>query len=168
VLVLETGRLSLSWLAAEDAPFILELLTQPSFVQYIGDRGVRDLDSARGYIENVRVSYARFGFGLYRVTVKTTGEAVGMCGLLRRDGLDDVDIGYALLERHWGHGYAYEAAAAVIEYGTHTLHLPRIVAITAPDNVASINLLEKLGLRFERMMRLPGHEDESRLFVPAR
>jgi [ribosomal protein S5]-alanine N-acetyltransferase len=166
MLVLETERLSLSRLDADDAEFILELLTQPSFLQFIGDRGVRNLETSRGYIENVNASYARFGFGLYRVVLKATGESVGMCGLLKRDSLDDVDIGYAMLERHWGQGYAYEAAAAVISYGMHVLKLPRIVAITAPDNIASINLLEKLGLRFEKMVHLPGHDGESRLFVP--
>lgn len=168
MIVVETERLLLSRLTAEDAPFILELLTQPSFLQYIGDRGVRDLDTARGYIENVSASYARFGFGLYLVTLKATGEPVGMCGLLKRDSLDDVDIGYAILERFWRHGYAYEAAAAVIDYGLNQLRLPRIVAITDPSNTASIHLLEKLGLRFDRMVHLPGHEGESRLFVPAR
>ncbi len=168
MIVVETERLLLSRLTAEDAPFILELLTQPSFLQYIGDRGVRDLDTARGYIENVSASYARFSFGLYRVTLKATGEPVGMCGLLKRDSLDDVDIGYAILERFWRHGYAYEAAAAMIDYGLNQLRLPRIVAITDPSNTASIRLLEKLGLRFDRMVHLPGHEGESRLFVPAR
>jgi ribosomal-protein-alanine N-acetyltransferase len=167
MLVLETERLSLHRLSGEDAGFILELLTQPSFIQYIGDRGVRNLETARGYIENVNTSYARFGFGLYRVTVKATGEAVGMCGLLKRDSLDDVDIGYAMLERHWGQGYAYEAASAVIDYGVNVLKLPRIVAITAPDNIASMNLLEKLGMRFDKTIHLPGYEGESRLYVPA-
>lgn len=164
--VLETDRLILHRLTVEDAAFILDLLNQPSFLQYIGDRGVRTLDDARRYILNGPVaSYKRFGFGLNRVELKATGTPIGLCGLLKRETLDDVDIGFAFLPSFWSKGYAYESASAVLEQGLDALGLPRIVAITAPDNHRSIRLLEKLGLRFERLARLSEAEPEVKLFA---
>jgi RimJ/RimL family protein N-acetyltransferase len=102
---------------------------------------------------------------LYLVGLKDSDLPIGICGLLKRDSLDDIDIGFAFLERFWGHGYAFEAASAVMDYGRNLLRLPRIVAITAPDNQASIKILEKVGLRFVRMISLPGYSQESRLFT---
>jgi RimJ/RimL family protein N-acetyltransferase len=165
--VLETERLILRHLTVDDAEFILELLNEPGFIQNIGDRGVRNIDDARRYIaEGPAASYERNGFGLYCVALKDSGVPIGMCGLIKRDGLDDVDIGYSFLERFWSKGYAYESASAVMDYGHHVLGIKRIVAITAPDNPGSIRVLEKLGLRYEKMVTLPGIEGESGLFVP--
>jgi RimJ/RimL family protein N-acetyltransferase len=165
--VLETKRLILRHLEADDAEFILELLNEPGFLQNIGDRGVRNTEDARRYIaEGPAASYERNGFGLYCVALKDSGIPIGMCGLIQRDGLDDVDIGYSFLERFWLKGYAYESASAVMDYGRNVLGIKRIVAITAPDNPGSIRVLEKLGLRYEKMVTLPGIEGESRLFVP--
>ena len=115
--VLETDRLILRWLSTDDAEFILELLNEPSFLQYIGDKGVRTLEDARNYILNGPVDmYARLGFGLYLTELKERGVPLGICGLLKRDGLEDVDIGFAFLPRFWAKGYAYESAA-VLAYG---------------------------------------------------
>jgi RimJ/RimL family protein N-acetyltransferase len=165
--VLETERLTLRQLTTGDAELILELLNEPSFLQYIGDRGVRTIEDARQYILNgPAASYARFGFGLYRVALKEGDVPIGMCGLLKRDSLEDVDIGFAFLPRFWSKGYAFESASAVLTYGREVLGLSRIVAITAPDNEASIALLGKLGLRFAGMVRLTGEDAESRLFTP--
>jgi RimJ/RimL family protein N-acetyltransferase len=165
--VLETERLSLRHLTPKDADFILELVNEPAFLQNIGDRGVRTAADARRYIEDGPVaSYARNGFGLYLVELKEAGVPIGMCGLIKRDVLEDVDIGYAFLKRFWSKGYAYEAASAVLDYGYHVLGLKRIVAITAPDNVGSVRVLEKIGLRFERIINLPTIGGESKLFVP--
>ena len=164
-IVLTTPRLVLRRLATQDAEFILELLTQPSFVRYIGDKGVRTADDARQYLETGPLaSYARFGFGLYLVELAETSERIGICGLLKRDTLDDVDLGFALLERFWSRGFAFESASAVLSYGRQALGLRRIVAITSPDNAASIALLAKLGFRFERLARLSPGEPEVRLF----
>jgi RimJ/RimL family protein N-acetyltransferase len=164
--VLETDRLVLRWLSADDAEFILELLNDPAFLRFIGDKGVRTLEDARNYIWNGPVDmYARLGFGLYRVGLKEGSVPIGMCGLIKRDGLDDVDIGFAFLPQFRAQGYAYEAAAAVMAYGKDVLCLKRIVAITSTDNYASGRLLEKLGLRFERMIRLSADAEEVRLFV---
>jgi RimJ/RimL family protein N-acetyltransferase len=165
--VCETERLVLRQLQEGDAAFILELLNEPSFLQNIGDKGVRTIDNACQYILNGPVaSYERFGFGLYLVALKETLLPIGICGLVKRDGLEDVDIGYALLPRFWSKGYAFEAGSAVLAFGREALGLKRIVAITAPDNHSSIRVLHKLGLKFEKMVKLPGADAESKLFTP--
>lgn len=147
--VLETARLRLRQFALSDAAFVLELLNEPSWLRFIGDRGVRTLDDARAYIERgPRTMFARYGFSLLVVERKDDGAALGMCGLIQRDSLDAPDIGYAFLPRAWGHGYARESAAAVLAHGHATLGLPRILAITDPDNAASIKLLEDIGMQF--------------------
>ena len=167
VKILETERLMLRQMRVEDAEFIFELVNEPAFIRNIGDKGVRTLDDARDYILSGPVaSYAKFGFGLYVVVLKETGAAIGICGLLKRDSLEDVDIGFAFLERFRRKGFAYEAAAAVMEYGRNSLGLKRIVAITSPDNEASIRVLEKIGLQFEKMIRMPGSDEDTRFFVP--
>ena len=164
-IVLETERLVLRRLSTDDAEFILELLNQPSFLQYIGDKGVRNIDDAINYIKTGPVaSYERFGFGLYLVELKDTAVPIGICGLLKRDTLPDVDVGFALLPDYWSRGYAFEAAAAVMNYGKEVLGLRRIVAITSLDNKASIRLLEKIGLKFERLIKLAEDQPEVRLF----
>lgn len=166
--ILETERLTLRQLSSEDdAELILELLNEPSFLQNIGDRGVRTMEDARRYILNGPVaSYERFGFGLYRVGLKAEDVPIGMCGLVKRDGLQDVDIGFAFLPAFWGKGYAFESASAVMAYGREVLGIERIVAVVAPHNEASINVLRKLGLQFEGMIRLPGQDEEIFLFAP--
>lgn len=163
--ILETRRLVLRRISAEDAPFVLELLNDPSFLQYIGDRGVRTLDDAGEYIRNGPLdSYRRFGYGLYLVQLKENGTPIGICGLLKREYLADVDLGFAFLPEHRRKGYGYESAAAVLAYGRDVLGLERIVAITAPDNEASARLLEKLGMRFEGTLQLPADGGESKLY----
>jgi [ribosomal protein S5]-alanine N-acetyltransferase len=167
VKILETERLILRQMRAEDAEFILELVNEAAFIRNIGDKGVRTLDDARNYILTGPVaSYAKFGFGLYLVALRETGEAIGICGLLKRDSLEDVDIGFAFLERFRRKGFAYESAAAVMGYGRNELGLKRIVAITSADNEGSMRVLEKIGLRFEKMIRMPGSDEDTRLFVP--
>ena len=151
--LLETERLLISPITTSDAAFIIKLVNDPSWLQYIGDRNVKSLDDARRYIEQVPLkSYEENGFGPYKIVLKNTNTAIGMCGLLKRDRLDDVDIGFALLDPYTGHGYAYEATASILTYAQRQLGLPRIVAITSADNVRSLTLLQKLGLRFERTL----------------
>lgn len=145
--ILVTPRLRLRELVVADAPFVLELLTDPDFVRHIGDRGVRDLDTAKTYIaDGPRASYAKHGHGLWVAERRDSGEPAGMCGLLRRDYLPDVDIGYAWLPGHRGHGYAAEAAAAVLDYAYTSLRMPRVLAIVSEGNDASMRLLEKIGM----------------------
>ncbi|HET9906195.1 MAG TPA: GNAT family N-acetyltransferase [Anaerolineales bacterium] len=164
--ILETERLILRQFSTDDADFILRLLNEPSFIQNIGDRGVRTLDDARSYILRVPVaSYEKNGFGLNLVTLRETGSSIGMCGLIKRDELEDVDIGYAFLPEYWSRGYAVEAATAVKEYARTVIGLKRLVAITDPENQASIRVLEKIGLRFERMIRLSEDDIELKLLA---
>lgn len=165
-MVLETPRLRLEELSAADAQFMLGLLNEPSFLQFIGDRGVRTLDQAREYILDGPVkSYRENGFGMYLVRLKSNGAAAGVCGLVRREGLVDIDIGFAFKPDHWSKGYANEAADAVLHYAHHDLGIHRIVAITDIENHASGRVLEKIGMRFERLIRLTPEDEEIRLFV---
>jgi RimJ/RimL family protein N-acetyltransferase len=148
------------------------LLNDPGWLQYIGDRKVRTLDDARAYLSNGPLAaQARQGFALWavrRLGTPPDGAPIGMCGLIRREGLDDVDIGYAFLPAARGQGYAREAAAAVLAYGLTVLGLQRIVAITSLDNAASGRVLEAIGMRLERRLRVPGHEDDSLLYAASR
>jgi RimJ/RimL family protein N-acetyltransferase len=164
--VLETDRLVLRRLDPADAPFIRDLVNDPDWLRHIGDRGVRTLDDARAYIRNGPVDmYARLGFGLYLVALKESHVPIGVCGLLQREALEEVDVGFAFLPAYRGKGYALEAAAATLAYGRRALGLRRIVAIVSPDNHASVRLLEKLGLRFERVLQL-SDADTVHLFAP--
>lgn len=166
--VLETERLVLRRLRPDDAPFILRLVNDPSWLRHIGDRGVRTVEDARDYIEKGPVEmYGRLGFGLYLVELKAGGEPIGICGLLKRETLADVDIGVALLPRFWSQGYAFESASAVMEYGRRVFGLSRVVAVTSPDNALSAKLLVKLGFHFERLTRLAADGPEVRLYAHA-
>ncbi len=163
--VTETPRLRLRHLAATDAPFIRELMSDRDFIHSVGDRGVRTLEDARRYLSaGPLASYEQHGFGLCAVELKASDLAIGLCGLLRRETHPDVEVGFALLPGFRGQGYALEAARAALEFGSQALGLTRIVAITAPGNQASIRILEALGMRYERMVRF-SDEGESRLFV---
>ena len=164
---IHSERLTLRPLGLDDARFIFELVNEPSFLQNIGDRGVRTLADAEKYIENGPLaSYAKNGFGLLVVTLKETGEPIGMCGLIKRDTLEDVDIGYAFLPKFWLKGYAVEAARTVM--GTaKALGLKRVVAIVDPANTGSIRVLERLGMSFEKMVRLTADDIELKLFSVA-
>jgi len=164
--VIETARLALSQLSDEDAEFILGLVNEPSFLRYIGDRGVRTLEDARRYIQQGPVAgYAKYGHGLMRIGLKPTGVPIGMCGVLRRDTLPEPDLGFSLLPAYWSQGYAHEAAAAVMQNARDVLGLKRVLAITTTDNDPSIRLLGKLGFRFERLVRLGSDPTELRLFA---
>lgn len=165
MMVLETERVILRWLSVDDEDFILNLLNQPSFIQYIGDRGVKNLSDARLYIESRFVeSYRRFGFGLYLVELKEYKTSIGICGFVKRDTLPDADIGFAFLPQYCSQGYAFESARAVFDYGKNILGFKRILAITTKDNESSCKLLAKIGFKFERMIKLPNEEDENKLF----
>jgi RimJ/RimL family protein N-acetyltransferase len=164
--VLETERLGLRQFTLDDAAFILELVNDPDWLRFIGDRGVRTVDDARAYLINGPLAmYDRSGFGLYAVVLKSSGVPIGMCGLIKREGLDDVDLGFAYLPKYRAQGYGYEAAAAVLAYGRQTFGLRRIVAITSLDNEKSMRLLERLGFAFEKIIRLPGDDEELKLFA---
>jgi len=165
--VIECPRLTLRELGPHDASFILELLNEAGFLRFIGDKGVRTLADAREYLAKGPMdSYRRFGFGLYLTSLRANGTPVGICGLVKRDALADVDVGFAFLARYWSQGYASESAAAVLAYGRQCLGLERIVAITAPDNCGSIAVLKKIGLRPAGTIRLVEDGPELDLFGP--
>lgn len=170
--VIRTDRVNLRELEFGDAEFILELLNEAGFIRFIGDKGVRTIADARDYIlQGPMDSYARHGFGLYAVCLRghapeaePAGTPIGICGLGKREGLTDPDVGFAFLSRYWSKGYAVESAAAVLAHAREVLNLGRIVAITSRDNMPSIAVLEKIGLKFERTIRLVDHSPDLKLF----
>jgi ribosomal-protein-alanine N-acetyltransferase len=163
--VIETERLTLRELSERDAAFVLELLNDADFKRNIADRGVRTLEDARQYIEHrFAASYRRHGFGLWLVETKDAGAPAGICGLVKREELPGVDVGYAFLPAFRSKGYAHESAAAVLRHAREVHGLGRLYAIVNPDNAGSIRVLEKLGMKFERMHRPSGEGAEIKLF----
>jgi RimJ/RimL family protein N-acetyltransferase len=155
------SRIALRPFTLDDAGFIVELLNDTDWLRFIGDRGVRTLDDARAYLQSGPIAHAAaHGFALGAVIATGHDAPIGMCGLIRREGLDDVDLGYAFLPAARGRGYAREAAAAWLARGFDDFGLKRIVAITMPDNGPSQRVLEGIGMRFERRLRLPAHEKD--------
>lgn len=175
--ILETERIILREIVETDAEFILDLLNQPSFIKYIGNRNVKNIDEAIACIENrYRQSYREHGFGLYVVELKAGANApvdaetgnntpIGICGFVKRDTLPDADIGFAFLPQFEKKGYAFESAAAVMKYGRDVLGLGRVLAITTQDNENSGRLLEKIGFKFDRLIKQPPDEAELKLFT---
>lgn len=163
--IIETERLFLRKFTIEDAVFLVELLNTPKWIQFIGDRGITEISEAEEYINTKFVAnYEKLGFGFYLVMLKNTNIPVGMCGLVKRNGLEDVDIGFAFLPNHEKKGYAFEAAFATLHYAKTVLKLQRIVAITTQENINSIQLLQKLGLQFEKIIDLAADDRDLMLF----
>jgi RimJ/RimL family protein N-acetyltransferase len=163
--VLETERLRIRHFGLDDAPFVLELINDPDWHRFIGDRGIRTLEGARGYVEkNLMGLYERLGFGLDLVELKD-GTPVGMCGLIKRETLEHVDLGFAFMPSWRGKGYAYESALAVRDYATGELGLERLVAITSPDNDASGKLLVRLGFEYRETIPFGTEGDVSKLYA---
>ena len=159
-------RLAFYTLTEHDAPLLLALLNEPSFIQYIGDRGVRNVDEALKYLRDGSLaSYRLHGFGMYRVARQSDGKSIGLCGLVRRDYLSSPDLGYALFPEFAGQGFATEAAAAIFHYGKTVLNLPAIVGIVQASNVASKRVLEKVGLRPQGTVIVPDTGEELAFYV---
>lgn len=163
---LHTARLTLRPFTEDDAAFILDLVNDADWLRFIGDRQVHRLDDARRYLRDGPMAMqARLGHSLCCVERRSDGTALGMCGLLKRDSLDDVDLGFAFLPAARGQGHAREAAAAVLAHGLGPLGLQRIVAISDVDNVASARVLEGVGFRFERLLPAGADGKSLRLFA---
>jgi RimJ/RimL family protein N-acetyltransferase len=163
--IVETPRLYIRELTIDDAEFIFRLVNEPSFLENIGDKGVRNLEDARQFIlEGPWASHRERGYGQFLVELKEGGDAIGVCGLLFRDSLNVSDIGCAFLPKYWRRGYAFEAACAVMEYGRSTLGIDTIVGLTSEENVASIRALEKLGMSFERMVKMSDDDPGTALY----
>lgn len=165
MIVAETDRLRVRYLTINDAEFILTLLNDPAWLRFIGDKNVRTIEHASAYITTGPLDmYRRLGFGLFLVELRASGDPIGLCGLIKRDGLDDVDIGFAFLESHRNSGFAFEAAQSVLQFAERTLLMERVVAITTVDNERSAHLLARLGFLFEKMVVLPNSSTELRMF----
>jgi len=155
VLVCETDRLRLRWITVGDASFIMALVNDPDWLRFVGDRNIHNLDDARAYIDNrLRASYHKDGYGFFLVETVTGNLPVGISGFFRPEGLDAPDVGFGFLSEHRRLGYAFEATQACLKLAKDEFQIERILAITEADNVASIRLLEKLGLSFEKTITL--------------
>ncbi|EPD51380.1 hypothetical protein HMPREF1210_01978 [Paenisporosarcina sp. HGH0030] len=164
--IVETERLILRHLNEDDAEFIVELMNEPDWIKYIGDRGIRTAEGAKEYIvEGPMTMYKEHGIGLYLIEMKENAIPIGICGLLHRDFLRDVDLGFAVLSKYWGKGYAYEAAEATLTYGAEDLGYRRIVGFTSLDNEKSANLLQKLGMKDEGTIKYASTSEDVRLFA---
>jgi RimJ/RimL family protein N-acetyltransferase len=162
---LRTERLQLRWLTLDDAELMLAVWNDPAFVRFVGDRGIRTVDEARMTMEEGTMKlYSDHGYGPFRMALADSDEPIGICGLFRREGLDDPDIGFATLPEFCGRGFAFEAACAVIDHARDELGLLRLIAIVSPENEASVGLIRKLGLRFERMYRMAGDDDDIAIY----
>ncbi|HLC83766.1 MAG TPA: GNAT family N-acetyltransferase [Bacteroidia bacterium] len=164
--IISTSRLELLEICETDAPFILELFNTPSWLKYIGDRNLRTEEDAKSYIINRLIpGYKLWGFGFYLTRLKENNVPIGICGIVKRDFLEHVDIGFAFLPQYEGKGFGYESASAVMHYAQTTLGIKAIAGITNSNNKSSIALLEKLGLKFSKMILLPSETEEIMLFV---
>ena len=163
-MIVETPRLRIRELTVDDAEFIFGLVNEPSFLENIGDKGVRNLEDARQFIlEGPWASHRERGYGQFLVELKD-GDPIGVCGVLYREALDVSDIGCAFLPQYWRRGYALEAARAVMEYGRSTLGIEKIVGLTSEENIASIKALEKLGMSFERTVKMSDDDPGTALY----
>ncbi|GGD71515.1 alanine acetyltransferase [Emticicia aquatilis] len=163
--ILETERLILRQFTLDDAAFILELLNTPTWLQFIGDRNVHSIEDAEKYLLNGSMkSYAENGFGFYAVIDKESEKAIGMCGLIKRDTLPDIDIGFAFFSNLISKGFGYEIASATLDYAFNVLKIKRIVAIVNPENEKSIGLIKKIGMQFEEMIKFGEEAKELMLF----
>lgn len=164
--MLQTERLRITKLTDDDADFIFELLNEPAFKRFIGDKGIRTKDDALNYIRTVPLhQYQNHDYGLYRVGTRENNVPTGICGLVTREEFSDPDLGFAFLSAHCEMGYGYESSQAILAAGRDAHGLRRIIAMADEDNIASTRLLDKLGFQFERMVTMPGEEQEIRQYA---
>ena len=168
-LILQTKNLTFSEFNYHDGLFLVELLNSPNWLKYIGARGVNNELDAIQYIKNVyQKSYQQNGFGFYKVAITATNQPIGLCGIVKRDSLDDIDIGFAFLPAFAGQGFGYEAANATLEYAFNQLNISKIVAMVMPENEVSIALIKKIGMLFTKNIKLPNEDKELMLFEKTR
>lgn len=164
--LIDTDRLSIRYIKVEDFNFIFRLLNDPSWIKYIGDKGIKTEDDAKNYIQTGPLQmYKNFGFGLYLVTLKETAVPIGLCGLIKRPSLENIDLGYAFLPEYTGKGYAFEATKSVLQYGKEQLTIDKIVAITTLDNFSSEKVLLKLGFTFDSLIKEKNEAEQLKLFT---
>lgn len=163
---LHTQRLKLERLQERDAGLMLAIWNDPDFIRFVGDRGIRtEQEALKALQDGALKQWSELGYGAYRIEKQGDTEALGICGLFKRENLDDPDIGYGFLPDHCGSGYAFEAACAVRDHARDVMGLRRICAIVSADNVRSIHLLEKLGMSQSGTVRMPGEDEDLLLFT---
>ena len=166
--LIETDRLRLRPVTVKDAELMLAVWNDPAFIRHVLDRGIRTLEQAREAIESgAKKSFEDYGYGPYCLSLKSDGTLVGICGLFKRDNLEDPDIGFSVLPAYCGKGYAGEAAVAVVDYARDELGIDILTAIVSPANAPSIGLIEKLGLTFDQMITMPDDDNAIRLYSMA-
>ncbi|WP_394780977.1 GNAT family N-acetyltransferase [Undibacterium sp.] len=166
MIILETERLRLRTMNLDDAQFYLDLTNDPAWIKNIGDKGLKTIEAARESLQNGPIAMQqKLGFSLYVVEQKSDAAATGLCGLIKRDSLEDVDIGYAFLPQFRGLGYASEAAAGVLQYGKQQFGFKKLAAITSSENHDSAKVLEKLGFQLQKLVVLKGETKETRLYA---
>lgn len=164
--LIDTDRLAIRYITEDESHFIHRLLNDPSWIKYIGDKGIKTEEDAKNYIQTGPIQmYKEYGFGLYLVTLKETGVPIGLCGLIKRPSLENIDLGYAFLPEYTGKGYAFEATKAVLQYGKEQLSIDKIVAITTIDNFSSEKVLLKLGFIFDSLIKEKNDAEELKLFT---
>jgi RimJ/RimL family protein N-acetyltransferase len=162
---IETERLMLEVLSFSDALFVKTLFNDPDCLRFIGDKGIVDIPSAERYLEQgPMASYQTHGFGLLKIITKETAQVIGCCGLLQRDYLTEPDIGFAGLPEFRGHGYLYEASLAILAQAKEKGIYQTIHALVDPENIASVNLLKKLGMTYQRKLIPPQDDRETDVY----
>lgn len=163
--IIETERLLLKPMSTDDSQLIFELYNSPNFIRFIGDRNIKTVDDAENYIKNKFLpQIEKLGYGNYLISRKEDGKKIGSVGIFERDGLDVHDIGFSFLPEFEGKGYGYESASKLMEVGFKEFGLKKISAITTKENISSQKLIEKLGLKFQKMVSLPNDEEELRYY----
>ena len=166
MIVIETERLDLRRITLEDAEFIHQLYNEPAFRRNIGDKNIKTVEDATKFIENSPLQdYKKQGFSMFLVALRSNNTPIGVCGLLKREYFEEVDLGFAFLEAYWSKGYGREAASSVMEYARTDMGLGKLVGITSAKNTSSIKLLERLKFVYDRTLTLPGYEGDSKLFA---
>ena len=162
--ILSTERLNLRQFNLNDAQFIVELLNSPGWLAFIGNRNITNRQQAQNYLTNVLIKGYETGLGFWLVELKNNSMPIGMCGIIKRNNLENPDIGFAFLPQFMGNGYAYEAANATLNFATNQLQLPCVCAITMHENKSSIKLLEKIGLIFKKNIFFADTNEQLMLF----
>ena len=166
--LIETERLRLRPVTVDDTELMLAIWNDPAFIRNVSDRGIRTVEQARDAIESgAQKLFEDYGYGPYCMSLKSDGTMIGICGLFKRDNLEDPDIGFGVLPDYCGKGYAGEAAAAVVNFARNELGITTLTAIVSPTNAPSIGLIKKLGLTFDQMITMPGDDDAICLYSKA-
>jgi ribosomal-protein-alanine N-acetyltransferase len=150
-IICETERLILRESIIDDAPDLFEMNSDTEVLKYTGDAAFRSVEETEELIRNYR-DYEKYGYGRWTTIVKATNEVIGFCGLKYLEDINETDLGYRWKKKHWGKGYATEAGSACLQYGFDKLNLKQVIAQVLKDNGASIRVLEKLGMKYWKVL----------------